>query len=160
MNYVPQIIGAALCFTATLFLAKFLSRLASRFSMSRTEDELIATFIGKTLWTIVFIIGCVIALGILGLGTVSKTILAGAGVTTIIIGYACRNIGENFLAGVILSFSRLYREGSLIECDGIKGIVKRMTMQQTMVEVEDGRNVMIPNSSIIREPLTLHSSKN
>jgi small-conductance mechanosensitive channel len=154
MNYMPQIIGAALCFTATLFLAKFLSRLASRFSMRKTEDRLIATFISRILWTIVFIIGCVIAFGILGLGTVSNKILAGAGITTFVVGFALKDIGENFLAGVILAFSRPYREGSLIECDGIKGTVRSMSMRQTTVEVENGRIVLMPNSSLIKEPVT------
>jgi small conductance mechanosensitive channel len=159
LDYAPQIVGAVLCFTATLFLAKFLSRLASRFSMRRTEDRLIATFIGRILWSIVFIIGCVIVLGILGLGSVSNKILAGAGLTTFVVGFALKDIGENFLAGVILAFGRPYREGSLIECDGIKGTVRSMSLRQTTVEVENGRIVIMPNSSLIKDPVTkyLHS---
>ena len=154
LSYVPEILGAAICFTITFLAAKFLSGIASRFTLRRTKDSLISSFIGKILWTIIFIAGAVIALGILGLGTVSNKILAGAGITTFIIGFALKDIGENFLAGVILAFSRPYREGSLIECEGIKGVVRSMSMRQTTVEVENGRIVLIPNSSIIKEPLT------
>jgi small-conductance mechanosensitive channel len=128
--------------------------MGTRYSHHRTQDHLIAAFIGRIVWTAVFIVGTVIALGILGLGNVSNKILAGAGITTFVIGFALKDIGENFLAGVILAFSRPYREGSLIECDGIKGIVKSMTMRQTTVEAENGRLILIPNSSIIKQPLT------
>ncbi|MEO6305521.1 MAG: mechanosensitive ion channel domain-containing protein, partial [Bacteroidia bacterium] len=80
-------------------------------------------------------------------------ILAGAGITTFIVGFALKDIGENFLSGLILAFSRPYRVGNVIECDGVKGVVKDMTMRQTTVEAENGKMIMIPNSSIIKNPL-------
>ena len=152
--YAPSIFGAIIFFALFLVVARLLSRLGTRYALRRTRDGLIASFIGKIIYFVFFIVGCVVALALLGLGTVSNKILAGAGITTFVIGFALKDIGENFLAGLILAFSRPYREGSLIECHGIKGIVRSMTMRQTTVEVENGRLVLIPNSAIIKEPLT------
>lgn len=106
----------------------------------------------------VFILGTVLALGILGLGTISDKILAGAGLTTFIVGFALKDIGENFLSGLILAFSRPYRVGNLIECQSVKGIVKDMTMRQTTVEAENGKIVLIPNSMILKNPLTKYAN--
>ena len=138
---------------ATLFLAAFLSKLISRYSLRRTKDPLISNFIGKIIWAVIFILGTVMALGILGLGTISNKILAGAGLTTFIVGFALKDIGENFLSGLILAFSRPYRVGNLIECEDVKGIVKDMTMRQTTVEAENGKVILIPNSMILKNPL-------
>jgi small conductance mechanosensitive channel len=154
LDYLPAILGGIVCFIITIFIANFSGKLASKYSVKRTKDGLIANFIGKIVWSVIFILGTVLALGILGLGTISNKILAGAGITTFVIGFALKDIGENFLAGLILAFSRPYREGSLIECDGIKGVVRNMTMRQTTVEAENGKIILIPNSAIINNPLT------
>jgi small conductance mechanosensitive channel len=157
LDYLPALSGAILCFIATLFVSNWLSKLVSKYSLRRTKDSLIANFIGKLIWAIMFIFGTVLTLGILGLGTISNKILAGAGITTFVVGFALKDIGENFLSGLILAFSRPYKIGSLIECNGVKGVVKDMTLRQTTVESENGKIVLVPNSTIITNPLIKYS---
>lgn len=159
VDYLPALLGGIVCFVLTIFIANFLSKIVSKYSQKRTKDSLIANFIGKIIWAVTFILGTVFALGILGLGTISNKILAGAGITTFVVGFALKDIGENFLSGLILAFSRPFRVGSLIECDGIKGVVRDMTLRQTTVEAEDGKTVLIPNSSFINNPLTKYQNR-
>lgn len=158
LDYLPALLGGIVCFILTLLLANFISKIVSKYSLRRTKDSLIANFIGKIVWTVIFIMGVVLTLGILGLGTISNKILAGAGITTFVVGFALKDIGENFLAGLILAFSRPYHVGSLIECSGVRGVVKDMTMRQTTVESETGRITLIPNSMIINNPLIKYSN--
>jgi small conductance mechanosensitive channel len=159
LAYLPALLGGIICFILTIIVANFLSRIVSRYSLRRTKDSLIANFIGKIVWAVIFILGAVLALGILGLGTISNKILAGAGITTFVVGFALKDIGENFLSGLILAFSRPYRVGSLIECEDIKGVVQDMTLRQTTVESDDGKIVLIPNSSIIKNPLAKYQNR-
>lgn len=154
LDYLPAILGGIICFIITISLANFFSKISSKYTLKRSKDSLIANFIGKIVWSVIFILGTVLALGILGLGTISDKILAGAGITTFIVGFALKDIGENFLSGLILAFSRPYRVGNLIECSDVKGIVKDMTMRQTTVEAENGKLILIPNSLILKNPLT------
>lgn len=158
LTHVPAIIGAMVCILLTLLAANMLSKLFSRYSPKRTKDPLISNFIGKIIWSVIFILGTVLALGVLGLGTISNKILAGAGLTTFIVGFALKDIGENFLSGLILAFSRPYRVGNLIECEEVKGIVKDMTMRQTTVEAENGKVILIPNSMILKNPLIKYAN--
>ncbi|MCW3070620.1 MAG: mechanosensitive ion channel family protein [Bacteroidetes bacterium] len=158
--YLPALIGGIACFIAALFIANFLSKIVSKYSLRRTKDPLIANFIGKIVWAVFFILGTVLALGILGLGTISNKILAGAGITTFVVGFALKDIGENFLAGLILAFSRPYHVGSLIECEEVKGIVRDMTLRQTTVESDEGKIILIPNSMIIKNPLSRYKDIN
>lgn len=151
--YLPALLGGTLCITLTIILAKFFSKISSNYSLKRSKDGLIANFIGKLIWSLIFIFGAVLTLGILGLGAVSNKILAGAGITTFVVGFALKDIGENFLSGIIVAFSRPYHIGSFIECANVKGIVESMTMRQTRVETADGKLIMIPNSMILKNPL-------
>lgn len=152
--YLPALLGGIVCFALSILTGHALSRFSTRYAMRHAKDPLIANFIGKVIWTVILILGTVLSLGILGLGTISNKILAGAGITTFVIGFALKDIGENFLAGIILAFSRPYHVGNLIECNGAKGIVRNMTMRQTTVEAENGKLILIPNSAILNNPLT------
>lgn len=156
--YLPALIGGIVCFIAAIFISNFLSKVVSKYSLRRTKDTLIANFIGKIVWAIFFILGTVLALGVLGLGTISNKILAGAGITTFVVGFALKDIGENFLSGLILAFSRPFHVGSLIECEEVKGVVKNMTLRQTTVESEDGKIILVPNSMIIKNPLSRYTN--
>jgi small-conductance mechanosensitive channel len=158
LHYLPTLIGGIICIILTFVIANFIGKLVSKYVLRRTRDPLIANFISKIVWSILLIFGIVIALGILGLGTISNKILAGAGITTFIVGFALKDIGENFLSGLVLAFSRPYKVGNLIESASVKGIVKNMTMRQTTVEAENGKIIMIPNSSIIKNPLIKYAN--
>jgi len=160
MAYLPALLGGIACFIATLFIANFLSKIASKYALRRTKDTLIANFIGKIVWAVFFILGTVLALGILGLGTISNKILAGAGITTFVVGFALKDIGENFLAGLIVAFSRPFHVGSLIECEDVKGVVKNMTLRQTTIESDEGKIILVPNSMIIKNPLSRYKDIN
>jgi small-conductance mechanosensitive channel len=160
LRYLPALIGGIAIFVITLFVANIISKWIAKYSLRRTNDQLIANFIGKIGWAVIFILGTVLSLGILGLGTISNKILAGAGITTFVIGFALKDIGENFLAGLIIAFSRPFHVGNLIECQDVKGIVRNMTLRQTTVEADNGKVIMIPNSSIIKNPLSIYTADN
>jgi small-conductance mechanosensitive channel len=151
--YMPSLLGGIICFVVTIFVSGLLTKVITKYALRRSHDPLISNFIGKIIWSVMFIMGTVLALGILGLGVISDKILAGAGITTFVIGFALKDIGENFLAGIILAFSRPYKVGNLIECNDVKGVVRTMTMRQTTVEAENGKIILIPNSAIINNPL-------
>jgi small-conductance mechanosensitive channel len=114
MHYLPALIGGIICIILTFIVANLVAKLVSKYALRRTRDPLVTNFISKIVWSILLIFGIVIALGILGLGTISNKILAGAGITTFIVGFALKDIGENFLSGLILAFSRPYKVGNLI----------------------------------------------
>jgi small conductance mechanosensitive channel len=162
LHFLPALIGGIVCIILTFIIANLTSKIVSKYALRRTNDPLITNFISKIVWSILLIFGIVIALGILGLGTISNKILAGAGITTFIVGFALKDIGENFLSGLVLAFSRPYKVGNLIESASVsppvKGIVRNMTMRQTTVEAENGKIIMIPNSSIIKNPLTKYTN--
>ena len=157
LHYLPALLGGIACLLLAFFLANFFSKIVSKYSLRRTKDPLIANFIAKIVWSVLLILGIVLALGILGLGTVSNKILAGAGITTFVVGFALKDIGEYFLSGIILAFSRPYRVGSMIESEAVKGVVLNMTMRQTTIEADNGKVILIPNSYIIKNPLIKYS---
>ncbi|MEQ9105767.1 MAG: mechanosensitive ion channel family protein [Rhodothermales bacterium] len=95
----------------------------------------------------------VLALQFVGLTGVAASLLATGGVVAIILGFAFKEIGENLLAGLLLSFSRSFDEGDLIESNGFVGLVKDIRFREVHVRTADGRDVFIPSAAIFRNAL-------
>jgi small-conductance mechanosensitive channel len=89
----------------------------------------------------------------IGLGDAVAGLLAGAGVTAIVLGFAFKDIGENLLAGIMLAFNRPFNIGNVIEIDGFVGTVKALQLRSTHLRTFNGRDIYIPNSSLIKNPL-------
>jgi small-conductance mechanosensitive channel len=80
-------------------------------------------------------------------------IRAGGGVTAVVLGFAFREIGENFLAGTFLAFSRPFKIGDLIRSEDIEGYVKEIELRYTHLRTEDGKDVYVPSSQLFARPV-------
>lgn len=150
---LPSIVFAILIFAIGLLIIRKLKGLAYSFIDKRSKDPLVSDFLVNVIALILTILLLVISLSILGLGEITDKILAGAGITTFIIGFALKDIGENFLSGIIMAFKRPFRIGDLIEIDGFKGKVTNMSLRETLIKTLDGKEVFIPNGLIAKNGL-------
>lgn len=151
--HLPKIMLALFVFIIGLFVIKLINKYAQKIVVTKANDPLIADFILSVLSVVLTVILFVIGLGILGFDDVTNKILAGAGLTTFIIGFALKDIGENFIAGILMAFQRPFRIGDLIEVEGIKGRVIEMRLRSTTVKTVDGIDAYIPNGSILKNNL-------
>ena len=63
------------------------------------------------------------------------------------IGFALKDLINNFFYGIQLMAGRI-RVGDKISCDGVRGIVKRVSYQTTQVEDEDGSLIAFTNTDL------------
>ncbi|MDX1652063.1 MAG: mechanosensitive ion channel family protein [Brumimicrobium sp.] len=151
-NYVS--LGLSLLFLILGFiLANFLKRKLRARLVKRSPNPITATFISQIVSFVIKLIIILITLNMIGLSTFTTKVLAGAGVLTFIIGFAFKDIGENFLAGIILAFKSPFKLDDLIETGNISGYVKDISIRETIIKTPDGKDVFLPNSIILKEPL-------
>ncbi len=152
--FAPKLIMALILVITVWFISQKIRNLFRNRLRSRMEDPLLADFLSTMIRAVIVIVGWVFAFKILGLGGITASILAGAGITAFIIGFALRDIGENFLAGIIMAFKRPFRIGDFVETTGIRGTVLALNIRDTQLKTPDGKDVYIPNANIIKNPLT------
>lgn len=150
----PAIMLSIIIFISSLYLAVKLSRIVLRNTSRRSDDPLLAKFLGGVAKWLTIVIGIVLALYVLGLGGIAGGMVAGAGISAFIVGFAFKDIAENFLAGIILAFSRPYQVGDTIESGSFLGDVLSLDIRNTQIKTIDGKDVFIPNSIILKNPLT------
>lgn len=153
LELLPKLGMAILIMFLAILIAIHLSTFVSRRMKKRLSDPLLSIFLGRmTKWAIV-LVGIALALKALGLGAIAGSLIAGAGLTAFIVGFAFKDLGENLLSGVMLAFSRPFNIGDIIEAQNYKGKIVTMTLRNTHIKTGDGRDVYIPNSMMIKNPV-------
>jgi small-conductance mechanosensitive channel len=122
--------------------------------LKKLDDQLLVNFIGRVVFLLFLVFGLVVFLNQVGLGGAASGLLAGAGVSAIVLGFAFKDIGENFLAGFFLAFSRPFSIGDVIEVLDKVGTVRSLSFRNTQIRTFDGRDIYIPNGMLIKNPLT------
>jgi small-conductance mechanosensitive channel len=135
------------------FLANVLQKFLKRKLLIRMDDPLLANFLSVIFRLLVILVGFMAVFRFVGLTGVVSGLLAGAGISAFIIGFALKDIGENFLAGILLAFKRPFRIGDLVDIGGIRGTVLTLNLRDTQIKTPDGKDVFIPNANIIKNPL-------
>jgi small-conductance mechanosensitive channel len=136
-----------------VFLARQSKTFLSRRLSKRMQDPLLANFLATILKSLVILVGLLLIFRIIGLTGVVTGLLTGAGISAFIIGFALKDIGENFLAGILLAFKRPFRIGDVVDINGIRGQILTLNLRDTQIKTVDGKDVFIPNATIIKNPL-------
>jgi small-conductance mechanosensitive channel len=102
-------------------------------------------------------LGLVMVLGVLGVSTTSLAVVFGA--MSIGIGFGLQAIFNNFVSGIILLFERPIQVGDAVEVQGILGTVKKINVRATLVQTFDNASLIIPNSEFISSQVTNWSFK-
>lgn len=150
---LPKIAIAVIIFIVFLIIASKLSQIVRRAASLRMDDPLVIRFLGRIAKWSLIVSGLILCMFILGLGGIAGGLIAGAGVSAIIIGFAFKDIGENFLSGIILAFSRPYNIGDKVETGDIYGIVRALDLRNTHIKTFDGKDVYVPNAMVLKNPL-------
>lgn len=149
----PRLIIAIILLLIFWFLGYYVRKLANKRLEKNMNDSLLANFLAGLVRGIILIMGILFVLRFWGFTGVVTSILTGAGISAFIIGFALKDIGENFLAGILLAFKRPFKIGDVIEITGIKGRVVQLNLRDTQMKTEDGKDVYMPNGSIVKNPL-------
>jgi small-conductance mechanosensitive channel len=104
-----------------------------------------------------FVVGLVIALDILGASALIGTILGGAGVVGLAIGFAVRDTLENYISSIMLSLRQPFRAGDHVVINEHEGIVVRLTSRATILMTTDGNHLRIPNSNVFKAVILNYS---
>lgn len=146
--HAPGWLGALLILLAGLLISKLGKRwLSAILNRSRVRDDLLLkNFFLRSISLSIVIAATLVALESINVPVIS--IIAGLGVTGLILGFALRDTLSNFAAGLLLLIYRPFRAGELIEVEGAHGVVEELTIVNMQMTTIDGVRVIMPNSKV------------
>jgi len=146
---------AAAIVVALLFwiLARIASNVTGRMLRRATPYREINTLLTRLVWAAIVAAGVFVALGILQLEKTVTSLVAGAGVLTLIIGFAFQDLAANFIAGILLQLRHPFRQGQLVRTNNFYGTVEHIDLRNTIIHTLTGQIVHLPNKDVFQNPL-------
>ncbi len=148
VSNLPNIVVALSILAAFWLLSRLSRRLVSRvlgrLSVARSVAKLLSTLMSIA----VLIGGLFVALSVLHLDKTVTSLLAGAGVLGIVLGFAFQDIAADLLAGILLAVRKPFVHGDLIETNGSFGAVRDVNLRTTILNTPQGQIVLIPNREV------------
>ncbi|HEX4497947.1 MAG TPA: mechanosensitive ion channel family protein [Thermoanaerobaculia bacterium] len=151
---LPNLAVAVVVVVGFWLLAKLARDLLHRLLRRISHSEQVNRLLGQTVFLGFMVAGLFVALGIVGLQKTVASLLAGAGILGLALGFAFQDIAANFMAGIYLSIERPFRAGNLIQTKEIQGIVNRVHLRWTEIHIPQGQVVMVPNKQVFENPIT------
>jgi small conductance mechanosensitive channel len=154
---LPNFLLAIVIFCAFYFTGKFvrksLERPLSRLIHTRAILDLLLSML-----SLAFVaVGLFVALSVLQLDKAVTSLLAGAGIIGLALGFAFQDIAANFVSGVLIALRKPVQIGDLIESNDFFGVISRINLRSTIIRTMPGQQVHIPNKDIFSKPIVNYS---
>ena len=126
------------------------SKIISRVSKHKKKSLVTLLVMIRRIKALVLYLICIITclFQIPGLKGLSLSILSGAGILSLVLGYAAQKTLANFFCGLGIAFSDPFEIGDFIKCVDLNcdGYVEDITLRHTIVRTIDNRRMIVPNS--------------
>ncbi len=155
---LPYIVVAIIVFVIFYFLALGARKLIHSFSKKDRRHYNISLVMGRLSYGAIWLLGLLIALVIAIPGFTPGQLVGILGLSSVAIGFAFRDILQNFLAGILLLLAEPFRIGDQIVVDNFEGTVENIQTRATFMRTYDGRRVVIPNSTIFTKSIIVNTA--
>jgi len=150
---LPTLLLGIILLALSYLIAGPLSRLLIKPIDYMTDSKLVHLVVRRSISTLIILFGVYLFLRLAGLTEFAVAIMSGTGLIGLILGFAFRDIAENFIASLLLSIQRPFKIDDVIEVDNRLGIVKKVTARATTLVDYDGNHIQIPNATVYKNTI-------
>lgn len=136
-------------FLVFLAAAHWTRRWVQHLNARRFQKNLVIVLGRMAQWGIT-LLGLLLAITIAFPSFTPANLISALGITGIAIGFAFKDIFENFLAGILILVTEPFRIGDQIIFDAFEGTIEEIETRATMMRTYDGRLVVIPNAKLFK----------
>lgn len=156
---LPNFLLAILAVIVFWLIARTARNVVLRLLRRVSHSEQVNYLLSQMVYIAFVAAGTFIALGILGLQKTVASLLAGAGIVGLALGFAFQDIAANLMAGIYLAVRRPFRRGHLIKTQDYFGIVQEVNLRWTEIVTQQGQLVLIPNKQVFENPIMNYSAR-
>lgn len=157
-SYVRMVVALSIMLLTILFkmlFVKVFNRFISKMSGEVHNDPTNYKFLRHAIVALIYIVGFSAAVySVPSLRTIAGSMLAGAGILAVAIGFASQEAFSNIISGVFIIVFKPFRVNDRVQVkETIAGMVEDITLRHTVIKNFENRRVIIPNSVMGREIL-------
>ena len=149
INSAPLLLLGGLVLAAFVALGWWVASFR-RFWRGLTPNPFVGELLAQAVRVASVVTGLVLALNLVGATALMGTVLGGAGVIGLAIGFAVRDTLENYISSIMLSLRQPFRANDHVVIDDQEGKVVRLTSRATVLMTLDGNHLRIPNAIVFK----------
>lgn len=149
LQLLPLVVLALLVFLLFAWLARIVGRWERPYRRL-SPSPFVRDLIRQGARTAVLLAGTLLALEIVDATGLAAAVLGTAGVLGLAIGFAFKDLVENYIAGVLLSLRQPFGPNDHVVIDGHEGKVIRLTSRAAILMTLDGNHLRIPNAQVFK----------
>lgn len=143
-----------LTFLIAFIFSRYFLRLVQKSSVIMKNDPTNYKFLRHFIVGIVYLVGFSMAIYVIpDLRQVANSLLAGAGILAVAVGFASQHALSNIISGVFIVIFKPFRINDRIKVQTYEGMVEDITLRHTMIRDFENKRVIIPNALISDEIL-------
>ena len=158
ISHIPNFIVAVIIAIIFSFIARLAGKGMKKVLRRSLDSTQIADLMASIFKVIVLSVGVFIALDFMGLKSTVTSLLAGAGIVGLAIGFAFQDMTENLIAGIAMGIRKPFKAGDVIETDNVFGSVHSINLRNTLIESFYGQLILVPNKILFRNVLRNYST--
>jgi small conductance mechanosensitive channel len=156
---LPNLLLGGVVFAAFVFAGRWAHRFGLRLATRFRRRGNLGLILGNLFqWALVGF-GLLIALSVVIPSFQARNLIELLGIGTVAVGFAFRDILQNFFAGILILLSEPFEIGDEIKVGEFEGVVETIETRATMIRAFDGRRVVIPNTTLFTQSVTVSTKK-
>lgn len=154
---LPNLTIAIVLFFIVLIVANIVQRMIQRWTADR-ESSNIGLVVGRLVKWVLLFLGVMICVSIVTPSVGASEIFSMLGIGSVAIGFAFKDVLQNFLAGILILLREPFRVGDAITVAGHTGVVEMIETRSTVLKTWDGQRVFVPNGEVFTNPVEVISA--
>jgi small-conductance mechanosensitive channel len=155
---LPYMAIAATVFVLFYIAGIILKKVALTVVARTQRHRSVGIVLGRLGQGILVLLGLLVGLVIAVPGFTPGQLVSVLGLSSVAIGFAFRDILQNFLSGILLLLSEPFRIGDQIKSGDFEGTVSNIETRATFITTYDGRRIVVPNSTLFVNPVTVNTA--
>ncbi|MBY6189737.1 mechanosensitive ion channel family protein [Microbulbifer agarilyticus] len=158
VKLLPNFAVALVVLVVFYCVGAFLRFLVHRYLNRRNRSNLGEVLGSLVKWGVI-LAGLLIAATVVMPSLKPGDLIAGLGVGSVAIGFAFKDILQNWLAGLLILIRQPFEVGDQIQVADFEGTVKRIETRATIINTYDGQRMVIPNSDIYTSAILVKTAR-
>jgi small conductance mechanosensitive channel len=154
---LPNLVVATLVAIGVWALARALRGTVREVLQRSGAGEYAGIIVGRLVQWTTLILGGLVVVSVVFPSIDAATLVGLLGISSLAIGFAFRDIAENFLAGVLILLTRPFKIGDQIDINGFEGTVEDIQTRATYIRTYDGRVVVVPNADFLTDIVVVNT---
>ncbi len=158
LRRLPYIVIGIAVFLVFIIIARIIKRVVHAAGERTRLDIALADLLGRIASAVTIILGLFIAAVVIFPTFQPGDLVTGLGITSVAIGFAFKDILQNFFAGILILWRRPFLVGDQIRSREHEGTVEEINIRSTRLKTYDGERVVIPNGDVYTNAILVRTA--